>query len=71
MFINSRDWDMDISEVLLLSLLQRKVNERKSKRGREFSSIGVIIISLVVVVVVVIIIHSFSKYLFEPLNHIK
>lgn len=70
MLINSRDWDMDISEVLLLSLLQRKVNERKSKRGREFSSIGVIIISLVVVVVVIII-HSFSKYLFEPLNHIK
>ena len=70
MFISSREWDMDISEVLLLSLLQRKVNERKSKRGREFSSIGVIII-ISLVVVVVIIIHSFSKYLFEPLNHIK
>lgn len=35
MFIGSEGWNMDVVEVLFFILLQREINERKSKRDKE------------------------------------
>ena len=39
--ISSGDSDMDACKVLLFCLLQREVNKRKRKRGRELARIGI------------------------------